>query len=93
MVALGACSDCHQANLAGGKLPFAEEGQPMAANLTPAGELAGWSESDFIAAVQTGQHPSGRLLHDGMPRYSMSAEDLAAIFKYLQTLPPAETNK
>lgn len=92
MVALGACSDCHQANLAGGKPPFAEPGQPSAANLTPAGELSGWTEADFIAAVQTGKHPSGRHLHDGMPRYKMNDEDLVAIFKYLQTIPPAETN-
>lgn len=93
MVALGACSDCHQANLAGGPLPFAEPNSPLAANLTPAGELANWSEADFIAAVQTGSHPSGRQLHTDMPRYSMNGEDLAAIFRYLKTLPAVEAKQ
>lgn len=93
MLSLGACSDCHMANLAGGKPPFAEPDQPMAANLTPAGELASWNEGDFIAAVKTGKHPSGRTLSVGMPRYELNDEDLAAIFKYLQTVPAAETKK
>ncbi len=93
MVAVGACSDCHMANLAGGALPFSEEGAPAAANLTPAGNLPDWSEAEFIAAVSTGAHPGGGQLHEAMPRYSMSPEDLSAIYKYLQTLPPAESKK
>ncbi len=61
---------------------------PLPANLTPAGELPTWSEADFITAVREGQVPSGTFLTDGMPRYKMTDEDLAAIFMYLQTLPP-----
>jgi mono/diheme cytochrome c family protein len=90
MTAVGACSDCHQANLAGGALPFAEPGTPNSANLTPAGEIASWSEAEFIAAVKTGAHPGGGQLHEAMPRYNMSDEDLAAIFMYLKTLPAAQ---
>ena len=93
MLALGACSDCHKANLAGGAIPFAEEGVPWSANLTPAGELANWNEADFIAAVQEGRHPGGGNLHDEMPRYKMSDEDLKAIFMYLKTIPPAQPEK
>jgi mono/diheme cytochrome c family protein len=87
LVSLGDCRGCHGPDLAGGPMPFASEG-PLPANLTPAGELPGWTEADFIAAVSTGQHPSGTVLTDGMPRYPMTDEDLAAIFMYLQTLPP-----
>lgn len=90
MVAVGACSDCHQANLAGGALPFSEPGSPLAANLTPAGEISAWSETEFIAAVKTGAHPGGGQLHEAMPRYNMNDEDLAAIFMYLKTLPEAQ---
>lgn len=87
LVSLGDCRGCHGPELAGGPMPFAMEG-PLPANLTPAGELPTWTEADFIAAVSAGQHPSGTILTDGMPRYPMTDEDLAAIFMYLQSLPP-----
>jgi mono/diheme cytochrome c family protein len=87
LISLGACRECHQANLAGGPLPFAEPGQPPAANLTPAGELSDWEPEDFIQAVREGIHPNGVQLNDGMPRYQMTDEDLTAIFEYLKTIP------
>jgi mono/diheme cytochrome c family protein len=87
MVALGACSDCHQADMAGGPLPFSGPDDVPAANLTPAGELVGWTEEMFIAAVRDGQHPTGRALDEGMPRYGTDDQDLRDIFAYLKTLP------
>jgi len=90
LVKLGACSDCHGANLAGGTIPFSEPDAPPAANLTPGGELIGWTEDDFIRAVREGVKPNGKALADSMPRYGTSPEDLAAIFAYLQTLPAAQ---
>jgi len=93
MVALGACTDCHQQNLAGGPIPFAEPGTPHSANLTPAGEIANWTEAQFIAAVHDGKHPGGGNLHDEMPRYKMTEEDLKAIYMYLKTIPPAQPKK
>jgi len=93
MVALGACTDCHKQNLAGGAIPFASEGTPWAANLTPAGELSKWTQAQFIAALREGRHPGGGNLHDEMPRYNMTDEDLEAIFMYLKTLPPAQPKK
>jgi len=94
LVSLAGCRFCHGENLAGGPVPFAEEGTPPAANLTPAGELAGWSEADFIETMRTGVTPSGHTLNDAMPwkQYAeMTDRDLSAIFKYLQTLPRAES--
>jgi mono/diheme cytochrome c family protein len=90
LVKLGACSDCHGPQLAGGPLPFSEPGAVPAANLTPAGELVGWSEQDFIKAVREGVKPSGKALAEDMPRYGTHDEDLAAIFAYLKTVPPAQ---
>ncbi|OGO27957.1 MAG: hypothetical protein A2Z16_13945 [Chloroflexi bacterium RBG_16_54_18] len=90
LVKISGCEDCHKPNLAGGQLPFAEPGTPPSANLTPAGELVGWTVEDFIKAVREGVKPSGSELSEGMPRYQMTDEDLAAIFSYLKTVPPAQ---
>jgi hypothetical protein len=64
------------------------------ANLTPGGELAGWSEADFIEAMHTGLTPSGRQLDPEMmpyEEYHHTDEELAAMFAYLQSLPATET--
>lgn len=90
MVNLGDCQGCHKPNLAGGPGQFSEPGQPDPANLTPAGELVGWTVEDFIKALREGVKPSGSKLSEGMPRYRMTDEDLAAIFSYLKTVPPAQ---
>ena len=86
MVAIGDCMGCHKQDLAGGPLPMAAPDDTPAANLTPGGELAFWSVTDFIKAVKTGMHPGGRILDEVMPRYRMTDEDLMDIFAYLQTL-------
>ena len=93
MVRLGACTDCHQENLAGGPLPFSEPGSVRSANLTPGGELVGWTEADFIRAVREGIKPSGDHLSENMPRYQTSDEDLKAILVYLKTLPALPANQ
>jgi mono/diheme cytochrome c family protein len=93
MVRLGACTDCHQKNLAGGPLPFSEPGSVPSANLTPGGELVGWTEADFIRGVREGIKPGGDHLSEDMPRYQTSDEDLKAIFAYLKTLPALPANQ
>ena len=83
------CTDCHGQDLNG--VPPFEPGDPPSANLTPGGELAGWSEEDFIRAVQTGINPAGRELNQElMPKeffLAFTDEELAAIFAYLKSLP------
>lgn len=93
MVSLGACRDCHGEDLAGGPLPFAAPEDAMAANLTPAGDLADWTEGQFIAAVTAGIGEGGRTLDEGMPKYRMTEEDLRAIFAYLQTIPAVQSEQ
>jgi mono/diheme cytochrome c family protein len=90
MISVGGCRDCHQQNLAGGSLPFSEPGAIPAANLTPAGELAGWTLEQFIQSVTDGVKPTGKELDEGMPRYKMTPEDLADIFAYLKTVPAVQ---
>ncbi|NIW44030.1 MAG: hypothetical protein GWN30_04445, partial [Gammaproteobacteria bacterium] len=67
----------------------------VALNLTPGGELKGWSEADFINTIRTGVTVDGRTLNEVMPwRYigQMTDEELQAIWLYLQSIPPLEQN-
>lgn len=95
LVSLGACRDCHKVNLAGGAVPFSDPDDPQAANLTPAGEISSWSEADFLKAMHNGLRPDGSVIDpEAMPwpAYGrMLDEDLAAIFKYLQSLPAVQS--
>jgi mono/diheme cytochrome c family protein len=83
-----ACQICHVENLAGGDEP----GQGL--NLTPGGDLAKWSEEDFMKAMRTGVTPTEKKLDPMlMPWQSMGKmtdDELKAIWLYLKTLPPVE---
>jgi len=41
--------------------------RPPAANLTPGGELAGWSDADIMRALREGKRPDGSALNPFMP--------------------------
>jgi mono/diheme cytochrome c family protein len=83
-----ACKICHMDNYAGGDEP----GQGL--NLTPGGDLAKWSEEDFMKAMRTGVTPTGKKLDPMlMPWQSMGKmtdDELKAIWLYLKALPPVE---
>lgn len=83
-----ACQICHMENYAGGTEP----GQGL--NLTQGGDLAKWSEEDFMEAMRTGVTPAGKKLDPKlMPWQSMGKmtdDELKAIWLYLKTLPPVE---
>lgn len=82
------CRMCHMDDMAGGTEP----GQGL--NLTPGGDLAKWSEEDFIKAMRNGVTPSGKKLDPTlMPWQSMgkmSDDELKAIWLYLKSIPPVE---
>jgi mono/diheme cytochrome c family protein len=71
-------------------------GVSYAANLTPDPEtgIGGWQEQTFVQAMRSGRHmgvPDARPILPPMPWPGigrMTDEDLAAIFAYLQSLPP-----
>jgi mono/diheme cytochrome c family protein len=92
LVSLGMCRDCHGKDLNGstnGPAGFAP-------NLTPGGELASWSEAEFLTAIHSGVTPSGRLLREEMPWKAygkMTDEDLTTIWLYLKALPAMEMSK
>ncbi len=96
MVSIAMCTECHGANLAGVVLAEGEDGPPEGPNLTPGGELSGWSEADFMNTLRTGQPPSGNMLDpEQMPWTTlgqMSDTELQAIWAYLSGLPALPSN-
>lgn len=91
LATIAQCAGCHGAELAGGQ---ACGDCPTGPNLTPGGELQGWTQDDFVTALRTGTTPTGRQLSDFMPwRYfqNMSDTELSALWVYLQSQPARET--
>src|SRR5574341_1772722 len=84
------CMLCHGPNLNGQTISMGGPEKYVALNLTPGGEMRGWSEADFITALRTGVTPSGHHLIDVMPwKYfgQMTDDELKALWMYLQSLP------
>ena len=91
LVALSQCTACHGVELAGGQ---ACRDCPIGPNLTPGGELQGWTQADFVTVLRTGIVPTGRQLSEFMPwQYfqHMTDTELAAIWAYLQAQPARES--
>lgn len=84
------CRICHGVELNGGKHadPTIDRISP---NLTPGGEVAFWSEEDFMNAIRNGVTPSGHELDPKLMPWkeygAMSDDELKAIYLYLQSLP------
>jgi len=95
LISFTGCRSCHGAQLAGGK--SGKPGALAAPNLTPGGELSGWTTADFIQTIRTGVTPGGHHLNpEEMPwNYvrNYSDDELTAIFMYLQSLPQLATVK
>lgn len=85
------CIGCHGPNLSGGKIEVGPPDWPEAANLTPhaGGQLAKWSEAEFLTAIRTGKRPDGSAINPVMPIAfgRMDDVELKAIYVYLKTLP------
>jgi cytochrome c553 len=62
----------------------------VAPNLTPAGQIAGWSDAELARAIREGLRPDGSLIGPPMP-YTMyrglSDEDVMSMVMFLRTLP------
>jgi mono/diheme cytochrome c family protein len=86
------CRSCHGPDLAGSQP--ADPASPPAPNLTPSGELNGWTEADFLTTLRTGVTVSGRQLNPAfMPWVSIGKfddDELRALWMYLNSLPSAE---
>jgi mono/diheme cytochrome c family protein len=92
-LAAGGCSGCHGANYSGGPIGGAPPDWPAATNITPAG-LGPYDYAAFVKALSEGVRPDGSALHPVMPVQAtklMTPVEMTAIWKYLQTVSPAET--
>jgi mono/diheme cytochrome c family protein len=84
------CTACHGVDLNGGMARDFNGDLVVALNLTPGGELGGWTEEQFITTMRTGNNPAGRKLNDLMPwpyLGQMTDEELQAVWLFLQSLP------
>lgn len=79
------CAVCHGEALAGG--PTAGAPEILSPNLTPGGTLRAWTEGIFIEQARTrqGQHMPWKSLA------KMTDEELAALWRFLASLPAHET--
>ena len=90
------CTLCHGDNLEGGIQPEnAPPGEiPTSPDITQTGDLADWTEDDFLQLLRTGTTPDGHEIDtDHMPwdMYGrLSDDDMAALWVYLQSLPADE---
>ncbi len=84
-----ACTVCHGEDFAGGS------GAGAGLNLTAGGDLARWTEADFIRTIRTGETPAGYELDPELMPWkrvrNMSDEELRAIWLYLQTVAAVES--
>jgi mono/diheme cytochrome c family protein len=87
------CHLCHGPDLNGGPHPDPTI-KRISPNLTPGGELAFWTEEQFINTIRTGTTPGGHPLDPELMPWdyyrNFSDDELKAIWVYLQSLPKLE---
>ncbi|MBI4339095.1 MAG: c-type cytochrome [Chloroflexi bacterium] len=89
------CTGCHGKGYSGGRVPGTPPDWPPASNLTPSGNLARWTEADFLKTLRTGATPEGKQLDSNyMPWKNlgrMTDDELKAVWLYIKALPAKET--
>ncbi len=97
------CGNCHtpigpegpmmEMDLAGRVVEDTPAFTAIAANITPGGDVAGWSDVEVGRAVRECLRPDGTLIGPPMPcalYRSISDDDLASIVMYLRSVPTVE---
>jgi mono/diheme cytochrome c family protein len=96
----GGCASCHavpkqpdKTKLGGGLALNSPFGTFYAPNISPDRKdgIGGWSEAQFITALNKGTSPEGEHYYPAFPYTSyqrISFDDLRDLFAYLKTLPP-----
>jgi len=85
------CAGCHGEDFSGSPVPGAPPGT-IVANLTRGGDVGQWTEVQFAAFLRSGVTPDGRAVDQewmpiGSTKY-MTGDEIAAVWLYLQSLPP-----
>lgn len=93
----GNCASCHTTAtgefMAGGLALETPFGTLYSTNITPDAEtgIGNWSDRDFLNAMRHGVRPDNEHLYPAFPYTAytkVSNEDIAAIYAYLQNIPP-----
>jgi mono/diheme cytochrome c family protein len=86
-----AASDCHGADLAGGRsIPFGPVGTVTGPNVTPAGRAGAYSDGELVRLILHGIKRDGRSVMF-MPSADFNwlpDEDIQAVVSYVRTVPP-----
>lgn len=98
------CGNCHtplgpqgpvwDQDLTGRVVEDSEAFRAVAPNLTPAGEIAGWTDAQVVTAIREGLRPDGSLIGPPMPigmYRGLSDEDVTSVVMYLRSLPARPT--
>lgn len=88
----GGCTGCHGPLLSGGN---SIDGV-AAANITPAGNIAKWTEVDFATALRTGKRPDGTVMSASMPwpyMKGLTDAELRAMLLYIRSVPAKKTGE
>ena len=87
------CESCHGKNLSG-KIP-SDPNSPPAPNLTRSSNISSWSYDDFSNFLKTGTTKEGKVVDNiFMPWKAygrLPEEELEAVFTFMKSLEPAET--
>lgn len=102
---IGACGSCHtpfgpngpdmSKALGGRVVEDSEAFTAIAPNITPGGEIAGWSDEELGRAIREGVRPDGSIIGPPMPfevYHGISDTDLASIVMYLRSIPAVEND-
>lgn len=100
----GGCGNCHTPmgpngpmmdyELTGRVVEDIEPFRAVSSNLTPAGEIAKWSDAELAKAIREGLRPDGSLIGPPMPfamYRGLSDDDVNSIVMFLRTLPATES--
>lgn len=83
------CTGCHYANFKGGSPQIPKS--PPVADITSTGNLARWSETDFIQVLRTGKTPEGKVMQNEFMPWQMTSEftddELKSLYLYLKNQP------
>jgi len=95
------CAACHNPDgelpLSGGKNLSEDAGLPLGdlypPNLTPAGEIATWTDGEILRAIREGTHKAGRPLTMPVQRLrNLSDTDAQALVAYLRSQPAVQND-
>ncbi|SNR36522.1 cytochrome C [Puniceibacterium sediminis] len=67
----------------------------VAANITPGGRVAGWTDTEFARAIREGIRPDGSVIGPPMPftmYRGLGDDDLMSMVMYLRTVPTVEND-